>query len=71
MDRAPPLRTGYLFGPPVRGEARPDSDVDLCRVADGAERQVPAAQQWHWAMEDSGANPRLPWRPSRRFGVRA
>lgn len=39
MDRAAPLRSVYLFGSHARGEARPDSDVDLCLVADSAERQ--------------------------------
>src|SRR5260221_1058102 len=39
MDRTLPLKTVYLFGPHARGEARPDSDVDLCLVAEGAERQ--------------------------------
>lgn len=40
MDQAMPLRAVYLFGSHVRGEARPDSDVDLCVVADDAERQI-------------------------------
>ena len=39
MHRAVPLRSVYLFGSHARGEARPDSDVDLCLVADSAERQ--------------------------------
>jgi predicted nucleotidyltransferase len=39
MNRAAPLRSVYLFGSHARGEARPDSDVDLCLVADSAERQ--------------------------------
>jgi predicted nucleotidyltransferase len=39
MNRAAPLRCVYLFGSHARGEARPDSDVDLCLVADSAERQ--------------------------------
>src|SRR5437867_10243178 len=38
MDRVMPLRAVYLFGSHARGESRPDSDVDLCIVADGAER---------------------------------
>ena len=46
MDRALPLRAVYLFGSHARGEARPDSDVDLCLVAEGAEKQVEAAQQY-------------------------
>jgi predicted nucleotidyltransferase len=39
MDQAAPLRSVYLFGSHARGEAKPDSDVDLCLVADSAERQ--------------------------------
>lgn len=39
MDRVAPLHSVYLFGSHARGEARPDSDVDLCLVADGVERQ--------------------------------
>jgi predicted nucleotidyltransferase len=42
MNRAAPLRRVYLFGSHARGEARPDSDVDLCLVAEGAERQQDA-----------------------------
>jgi predicted nucleotidyltransferase len=44
MNRALPLRAVYLFGSHARGEARPDSDVDLCLVAEGAEQQLKAAQ---------------------------
>ena len=43
MNGALPLRAVYLFGSHARGEARPDSDVDLCLVAEGAERQLAAA----------------------------
>ena len=50
MDRVMPLRAVYLFGSHARGEARPDSDVDLCIVADGAERQLEAARMWRRAM---------------------
>ena len=44
MDRVLPLRAVYLFGSHARGEARSDSDVDLCLVAEGAGRQLEAAQ---------------------------
>ena len=47
-----PLRTVYLFGSHARGEAGPDSDVDLCLVADGAERQLEAARRFREAMQD-------------------
>lgn len=50
MNRALPVREVYLFGSYARGEARPDSDVDLCNVADGAERQMDAARQWRRAL---------------------
>ena len=52
MDRALPLRAVYLFGSHARGEARPDSDVDLCLVAEGAERQLKAAAKFREAMWD-------------------
>ena len=35
MDRTHPFDEVYLFGSHARGEARPDSDVDLCIVAEG------------------------------------
>ena len=52
MNRVMPLRAVYLFGSHARGEARPDSDVDLCIVADGAERQLEAARQFREAIWD-------------------
>ena len=57
MDRALPLRTVYLFGSHARGEARPDSDVDLCLVADGAERQYETATTWLRAIWDVRPKP--------------
>lgn len=50
MHRALPLRQVWLFGSHARGEARPDSDVDLCVIADGAENQLQAARQFRRAM---------------------
>ena len=50
MNRALPLREVWLFGSHARGDARPDSDVDLCLVAEGAERQLVAAQKFRMAM---------------------
>src|SRR5712691_9893513 len=50
MNRALPLREVWLFGSHARGDARPDSDVDLCLVAEGAERQLVAARQFRRAM---------------------
>jgi len=59
MDAALPLRQVILFGSHARGEAGPDSDVDLCLVADGAERQLEAARRWRVAMREVW--PRLPF----------
>ena len=41
MNGALPLREVWLFGSHARGDARPDSDVDLC---------LAAAQQFRLAM---------------------
>ncbi len=57
MDRVMPLRAVYLFGSHARGEARPDSDVDLCLVADGAERQLAAAEKFRLAIWDVWPHP--------------
>jgi len=57
MDAALPLRQVILFGSHARGEARPDSDVDLCLVADGAERQLAAASQWRGALRAVDGKP--------------
>ena len=52
MNRALPLREVWLFGSHARGDARPDSDVDLCLVAEGAERQSEAIRRFSAAMWD-------------------
>lgn len=57
MNRVMPLREVYLFGSHARGDARPDSDVDLCLVAEGAERQLKAAQAFRLAMRPIPAKP--------------
>jgi len=57
MDRALPLKAVYLFGSHARGEARPDSDVDLCLVAEGAERQLEAAQRCRAAISEIRPKP--------------
>jgi predicted nucleotidyltransferase len=46
MNRVMPLRAVYLFGSHARGDARTDSDVDLCLVADGAGKQLESAQSF-------------------------
>ncbi len=50
MGRVAQVRAVYLFGSYARGEARPDSDVDLCIVADGAERQLETAVRFRQAL---------------------
>jgi uncharacterized protein len=68
MNRALPLREVWLFGSHARGEARPDSDVDLCLVAEGAERQLAAAQTLRrtmWEIEDKPAFTLVPIAPQR------
>ena len=50
MDAALPIQQVILFGSHARGDAHADSDVDLCLVAEGAERQIAAAQLWRLAM---------------------
>lgn len=74
MNRVMPLRAVYLFGSHARGEARPDSDVDLCLVADGAERQLKAAQAFRVAMRPIAAKPSftlVPIAPARLAEKRA
>jgi predicted nucleotidyltransferase len=68
MNRALPLQEVWLFGSHARGEARPDSDVDLCLVAKGAERQLAAAQTFRramWEIEDKPAFTLVPIAPQR------
>ncbi len=68
MDRVMPLRAVYLFGSHARGDARSDSDVDLCIVADGAAKQLEAAQSFRRGMRPIPAKPSftlLPITPDR------
>ena len=74
MDRVMPLRAVYLFGSHARGEAGPDSDVNLCLVAEGAERQLDAARRFREAMGDVWPCPAftlLPITPQRLAEKRA
>jgi predicted nucleotidyltransferase len=57
MNRVMPLQAVYLFGSHARGETRPDSDVELCIVADGAGRQLEAAQSLRREMRPIPAKP--------------
>lgn len=57
MSRAAEMRAVYLFGSHARGDAQPDSDVDLCIVAEGAERQIETAQRFRCAMRDIWPKP--------------
>jgi uncharacterized protein len=68
MDKVLPLRAVYLFGSHARGEARPDSDVDLCLVAEGAERQLQAVRQYRrsiWNIRGKPALTLVPIAPQR------
>ena len=59
MNEAMPLERVYLFGSHARGEARPDSDVDLCLVADGASTQTAAISRFGAAMWDVWPRPSM------------
>ena len=61
-------------GSHARGEAGPDSDVDLCLVAEGAERQLDAARRFREALGDVWPCPAftlLPITPQRLAEKRA
>src|SRR5438093_1396582 len=57
MNRVMTVRAIYLFGSHARGDARPDSDVDLCIVADGAAKQLEAAQSFSREMRPIPSKP--------------
>ena len=74
MNGALPLRAVYLFGSHARGDARADSDVDLCLVAEGAERQLVASKKFTHAIWDVLPRPAftfLPIAPARLAEKRA
>ena len=50
IDRTASVQAVYLFGSHARGDARRDSDVDLCIVAEGAGRQLQMAAKFRVAM---------------------
>jgi predicted nucleotidyltransferase len=57
FDQSLPLEAVYLFGSHVRGEAGPDSDVDLCLVSAGAEQQLEAAIRFRRAIRQIRPKP--------------
>jgi uncharacterized protein len=59
FDRLTPIQSVYLFGSHARREARPDSDVDLCIVADGAEHQRETARRYREAIWEIWPRPSL------------
>jgi predicted nucleotidyltransferase len=68
FDRVMPVQAVYLFGSYARGDAGPDSDVDLCIVSEGAERQLEAAARLRRATRDIRPKPAftlVPIAPSR------
>ena len=68
MDHAVPLQQVLLFGSHARGDARADSDVDLCLVADGAGEQLKASRAFRnaiWDVRGCPAFTLLPITPQR------
>jgi len=68
LGRVRRVHTVYLFGSHARGDARPDSDVDLCIVADGAEQQLQTATEFRtalWSLRPDLSFTLLPITPDR------
>lgn len=59
FNQLTPIRSVYLFGSHARREARSDSDVDLCIVAEGAERQQETARRYREAIWEIWPRPSL------------
>jgi predicted nucleotidyltransferase len=59
MNCVMPISAVYLFGSHARGDASPDSDVDLCVIAAGAERQLEASARFREAIWDIWPRPAL------------
>jgi len=59
FNRTRHVRAVYLFGSHARGQARRDSDVDLCIVADGTESQSAAARDFRRGIWDVWPRPAL------------
>lgn len=54
-----PVERMVLFGSYARGDAQPDSDVDLCIVAEGAEDQWATAREFRRAIRSVRPKPAL------------
>jgi predicted nucleotidyltransferase len=68
MESAMPVQEVILFGSHARGDARPDSDIDLCIVSEEAAEQLKAAQRFRRAMRPIRPKPAftlLPISPKR------
>ena len=50
MHAALPIQQVILFGSHARGDAGPDSDVDLCLVAEAVDHQHKTVGEWFVAM---------------------
>jgi len=59
FERAHAINRVVLFGSYARGDARSDSDVDLCIVAEGVENQLDAARDFRRAIRDIHPKPAL------------
>ena len=57
FDRSQHFREVYLFGSYARGDASPNSDVDLCIVSDDAERQLESATIYRRAIRSIRPKP--------------
>ncbi len=68
FDSVTPVKQVLLFGSHARGEAGPDSDVDLCIVAAGAEAQRKTAADYRrniWPLRPLPSLTLLPISPAR------
>ena len=63
IAKAAPGARVILFGSHARGEARPDSDVDLCLISEGATEQLKAAQQCRRAIRPIRPKPAFTFVP--------
>ncbi len=59
FGRARSVERVVLFGSYARGVQRPDSDVDLCIVAEGVENQLAAAREFRRSIRDVRPKPPL------------